>query len=520
MAVPLGCGFTDVAMAWLRRRLDSPYLWLLAILTLGALVRVWDIERRDLWLNEAYSVLYAQLPLETLVELRRQGTNPPLYHLLLRGWVGAFGTGEFALRMMSAVAGMAAVGLAYPLGCRFGDRRTGLIACALLAVSNWAICYSQEARFYALTEALAILTTLLLYDTLATRRPGRLVGYALAASAFVWVHTCAWFVLLAQAIWVGLRLRAMPADDRRRLGRWLGLAGGMVVLSFLPWLPILLDQIRTVSAGYWVPRPRWLDVGDWAQGMIAPWAPWRWLFVVVCCGIVGVALARRRTRATRSPSPHVVDRVDTTYLLLWLLLPMAVPVVWSLVGTPIFRPRYALVSQPAALVLLAGLVVRRPALCGAFLAAFVLALPRKADCPLVQEDWRAAARLIETQAAPDARIFVFRDFCYFPLRYYVDPSRSIIPVFHPDRPRGEYATLYPAGVVQERGLLDAADGPGEVWIVLSHLGLRVHGVDREALVQQLCRDGRSCRRFALERVEVLRVGSVVAADDEAGPGRQ
>ncbi|UCF32454.1 MAG: glycosyltransferase family 39 protein [Phycisphaerales bacterium] len=507
-------------MARFRPQLNSPYLWLLAILTVGALVRVWGIERYGLWLNEAYSALYAQLPLETLVELRRQGTNPPLYHLLLRAWVAAFGAGESALRMMSVVAGVAAVALAYPLGCRFGDRRTGLITCAILALSNWAIYYSQEARFYALTEAMAILTSLLLYDALAKRRPVPLVGYVLAASAFVWMHTCAWFVLLAQAIWVGLRLQAMPARERLRAGLWFGLAGGLVILSFLPWVPVLLDQISTVSKGYWVPPPRWIDLADWAQGMIAPWAPWRWPIVIVCAGVFVVAVARQRTQTVQSASPPAVDRLDRIYLLLWVFLPMVVPVIWSLIGTPIFRPRYALVSQPAALVLLAGLIIRRPAVCSALLAAFVLILPRSIDCPLVREDWRGAARLIETQAGPDARVFVFRGFCYFPLRYYLDPSRAITPVFHPEQPRTAFGRQYPPGVARTSGLLEAVSGPGEFWVVLSHLDLRVDDVDHEALVQQLCGNGRPCQRLPLERVEVLRIAPPAVEADEVHHDRE
>ena len=76
------------------RRLSSPCFWITAIVALGALVRVWNIGERDLWLDEALSVLYAGLPLDTLVELRRTGTNPPLYHIVLGWWVRAFGDGE------------------------------------------------------------------------------------------------------------------------------------------------------------------------------------------------------------------------------------------------------------------------------------------------------------------------------------------------------------------------------------------------------------------------------------------
>lgn len=506
-------------MAWFKRLLSSPYLWLTGLLALGAVLRVWNIGVRDLWLDEAFSALYAELPLETLVELRRQGTNPPLYHILLGWWVRGFGDGEQALRMMSAVAGMVVVGLGYPLGCRLGGKRTGLIACALLAVNNWAICYSQEARYYALTEALAMATTLLLYDALTTRRPGRLIAYTVVAAAFVWVHTFAWFVLLAQAVWAAMRLRAMPNDDRRyRLGVWLGMAGVAIVLAFVPWIPILADQIRTATAEYWVPPPRWIDLGNWAQGMIAPWPHLR-LALLAACALVVAAKLFHGPRGDRRQAPHAppLERVDSCYLLLWMLAPLVIPLGWSLVGTPIFQPKYAIVSQPAALILLAHLGARRSVVCatcyGAFILLSLFAMPQYADCPLVREDWRAAARLIDTHAAPDARVFVYRDYCHYPLRYYLDADRSITPVFHPDKPHSEFADLYPGPGVPFEHLLKATHGDDEVWIVLARLHRYTEHADYEALIDALCRC-RSCARHPLRGIEVLRLGSVIAAEDE------
>ena len=478
-------------------------------------MRVWNIGERDLWLDEALSVLYAGLPLDTLVELRRTGTNPPLYHIVLGWWVRAFGDGEEALRMMSAVAGMAAVGLAYPLGCRFGGRRIGLIACALLAANHWAVCYSQETRYYALIEALSMLTTLLLYDALTTGRTGRLIGYAVVSAISVWVHTFAWFVLLAQAVWVVARLRAMPSDNRRRrLIVHAGIAGGAVILLFIPWLPVLADQIRTVSAGYWIPRPGWGSVGEWARGMLAPWPGLRIPTLAACVIAVAWTMFHKSSAGRRAaPRRTGTARLDICYLFLWALIPLVLPVIWSLVGTPVFRPKYAIVTQPAVVLLLALFIARRPTLCCTLYAAFLIVF-WPAEAVLIREDWRAAARLVDEQAAKDARIFVYHDYCYFPLRYYLSADRAITPVLQPDKPHSGFADLYPDECVSPARVREAARSGDEVWVVLSHIHRDTEETDHEALIGGHCRNGTSYARHALKEVEVLCLNSAIPTDDE------
>ena len=82
---------------------------------------------------------------------------PPLYYALAWVWTQLTGTGEFGLRSLSALAGVATVPVAYLLGAELRGRRTGITAAALVAVNPMLLWYSQEARGYAL---LALLTAI------------------------------------------------------------------------------------------------------------------------------------------------------------------------------------------------------------------------------------------------------------------------------------------------------------------------------------------------------------------------
>jgi mannosyltransferase len=94
---------------------------------------------------------------------------PPLYYALAWLWTQVTGTGEFGLRSLSALAGVATVPVAYLLGAELRGRRTGLVAAALVAVNPMLLWYSQEARGYALMVLLTSLS--LLYFLRATDVP-------------------------------------------------------------------------------------------------------------------------------------------------------------------------------------------------------------------------------------------------------------------------------------------------------------------------------------------------------------
>src|SRR5437762_2932904 len=83
----------------------------LGVLTLSGLVlRLVDLDRESFWLDEAGRAAIAAQPLAAIptavsvVEL-----SPPLYHLLLHGWLRLVGDADGAVRLLSALLGAAAI---------------------------------------------------------------------------------------------------------------------------------------------------------------------------------------------------------------------------------------------------------------------------------------------------------------------------------------------------------------------------------------------------------------------------
>lgn len=449
-------------------------------LAVGTALRVWGMHRRPLWVDEAFSLLYATVDWADVIEMRRAGTNPPLYHFLLSGWVELFGTSAATVRSLSAVFAIVSIGVLYQLARRLAGRTTALIAAALLAVANLSVAYAQEARFYALTQLLALVSSLFLYDLIERQRLRDAAGYVVSAAALLWTHTFGWFVLAAQVVWLLAARRAFaPADQRRRRISLLGLASvALVVLAFAPWVPVLLQQIGEVRRGYWISEPHWLTLADVARSMLLLDRVLRWPLVALAAimilrGVIGRLWARSYQQATDSarrsaPAALRIRAPHVWGLAAWMTLPILVPFVWSKFSTPIFQVKYAIVAQAPALILFAMLLVRRPVVGVAVLALLTGIWPPNGDRGLIVEDWPQAARILTEDNTADATVFVYKDYAYFPLDYYLQDRRRIRPVYTEGQVSSCFTPYYPADAATFDDMMHhlAQSDEGEVWFVL------------------------------------------------------
>ena len=73
-----------------------------------------------LWLDEAISVDIAQLGPGGILTALRQDGHPPLYYLLLHGWMEVLGDSAGSARALSAVFSIATIPLAWFAGMRLG----------------------------------------------------------------------------------------------------------------------------------------------------------------------------------------------------------------------------------------------------------------------------------------------------------------------------------------------------------------------------------------------------------------
>jgi len=519
------------------RKADALPRWaalaLAGVIVVGAALRAWMIESRPIWVDEGLSILYATIDWTEVVDLRRSGTNPPLYHFLLSGWVKLFGTSAVAIRSLSLVFGLAALGTVFLLGRRLAGVRVAAVATGLLALGNLSVGYAQEARFYALLQFLSLLASLLLCRLMSAPRVGHAGAYALCLAALIWTHTYAWFVLAAHGVWLLAGLPSVGREQRRRLVLLSAGAVAIAVASFLPWLSVLREQVSGVRRGYWIEEPPWKLLAVCGRDLLVLERRMRWPLVTLTAVVVGWTLHARWRRPTGRSAAAIgdpvrrgghecgraaggVERIAGANLLglaAWAALPVLIPFAWSKIGTPVFQTKYAIASQAPTMLLVALLVTRRPVVGLLLLSVFTGFWPPNRDRDLVVEDWRGAAETLVKHTAEREPVFLYKDFSFFSLDHYLQGRRRVTPVFTEGLASTPFVPYYPhPAVTFERMLARIAEGEEPVmWLVLRW--------ESEARAQSVREQIRRFRRVdsvvLLERVEVLRLSLPARAPSQS-----
>ena len=201
------------------------------------------------WVDEGIAVGIASHDFADIPRILSQDGNPPLYYLLLHGWMQLFGTTEAATRALSLVFALLAVPASFWAGAAIFDRRAGALAAAGAAGSPFLTYYAQETRMYSLVVLLSILASasFALAFVRGDRRQIPLLGLWLAL--LLYTHTWGLFLTAAMAVaWLMLWRRG---DVAGRDGARLGAA---LALIYAPWLPTVVFQAANTAAP-WAERP-------------------------------------------------------------------------------------------------------------------------------------------------------------------------------------------------------------------------------------------------------------------------
>jgi uncharacterized membrane protein len=414
---------------------------LLAITMLAAVVRLGLLGHNSLWLDEAVSLNLAQRDVAGILG-NRADPHPPLYYLLLHFW-SLLSTAEFWLRLPSALAALLSIPILYRLAKDWLGGGPALLAGLLLAVSPLHVHYSQEARMYSLVALLGLCSVLLLREALKGNHPLLWLGYSAATLAGMYTHYSMLVLLLAELAFLAFLFWARPGYRSCFLQ---GLAAAtLVILGYLPWMPVLGSQAREALQLHMFQRARNLLSG---LGWEMPAGLWVALGMAVLAAM-GVLSWWLWYRGRRSSGPTLGHWAVLVVLYSFTLFSTLLPFGASL-------QRQSLVLLPYLLLAFAWAISR---LRGARWAVAIV-LVGLTLVPLgleltagPREDWRQAAALIEAQAQEGDVILLHAAYTRVPFDYYY---RGDIPQIGVDRAR------------LEEQLAQLSTRYRRAWVVLSH----------------------------------------------------
>ncbi|MFL5906597.1 MAG: glycosyltransferase family 39 protein [Solirubrobacterales bacterium] len=393
----------------------------MGVTVLAALLRFPTLAGQSYWYDEIVTVGLLKMHLGDLLSAIPDSENtPPLYYLLAWAWSQLFGTGEFALRSLSAVFGVALVPVVYLLFKELASRRVGLVASLLAAVNPFLVWYSQEARGYALLALLAAISLLLFVRALNSASSKWVVWWAVASALTLCTHYTASFLIGAEA------LLLLFAHRRHSEVRWttvgataaMAAVGGALLplaihqrgLGFTDWITTtpLFDRVKALPSDF-ISIPSKYVPGDSIVEVMK----------LVSAGLVAVGLVLFVLRAR--------DRERSGGLLmLWLgLLTAAASLALAAIGIDVLVGRNLIVLWlPAMGIVAIGLGAQRAGKVGAAAAAALgilgvaTVLVTATDTRYQRDAWdEAASKLGGSQGSP-AFVFAQGGFDGALLRYY------------------------------------------------------------------------------------------------------
>jgi mannosyltransferase len=415
-----------------QRRLP-PWWPLAALVLLAAALRLATLTEQSFWYDESFTpvhVLHAGLG-ATLKAVVHSENTPPLWYLLAWVDVRLFGDGALALRLPSALAGIATVPVVWAIGNALSGRRAALIGAAIVAVNPLFVWYSQEARAYGLFVFFAALAMLCFVRLL--REPGatRAAWFALSGALALLTHYFAVFLLIPMVLLLlrerSVRRAALPA------------AAGLAVVG-LALLPLISAQ-----GGH---GTQW--IGRWALSSRLQAIPQYFLtgysgsplghgveLLVALPILAGVVLGAWRllgSPSAASPSAASPSAASASAASpdprrgAWIALTIAAfavlaPIVLAVFGADYLAPRNLVAAMIPVSVLLAILLAAIDGTVGVLLTALVFAaflivsLDVDASPRLQRGNWRDLAKLLDREGR--SRAITTVELGAAPLEYYL-----------------------------------------------------------------------------------------------------
>jgi Predicted membrane protein len=334
--------------------------WLLLIVLVGSLLRFIGLDIQSLWNDELSSVYRSSY--STAAEVINQGVltefHPPGYHLLLFVVEQLWDDSETAVRMPSAIFGVLSIIVIFWIGARFYSRRVGLIAAMLMAVLEFPVYYSQEARCYA---ALLLFSMASMGCWMEIRQRivkqervswPWMIGYQLSSLASAYFHYFGLLLLAIQAmfiLWEVLRRRCS-------IGTLLIIYVPIGIL-YAPWLPFKMKQTSAGTA--WISMPSLGYPFEFLRFLFNRYGGLVIIFTIVYLlpfglGLIGEGKLKNLDDSQKSSTSS--DRV----LLWWLFLPLGIVLLLSWLYKPMAIHRYLIICLPAAYFLAARSIERLP----------------------------------------------------------------------------------------------------------------------------------------------------------------
>ena len=248
------------------------------VLITGAILRIYDLGNKSLWVDELLSIQSSKdiVDIKSFFAPNKINAHPPLYFLFLKIW-SFWGDGEVYLRMLSVIFGILTILATYLLGRQFFERDVSMIASFLVSISPFLLLFDREVRMYPQFVFFTVISIFFFIKALRENKNKYWIGFTFFTVLNTYTHYHAFLVVASMWLFYFIRFKTYKYLWKKAL-----LSQFVIGLCFSLLTPSFLFHLNRYSAmggeptrfptvfGLWI-KPLYLFFSYSIGQTVLPW---------------------------------------------------------------------------------------------------------------------------------------------------------------------------------------------------------------------------------------------------------
>ena len=205
----------------------------------------------DIWTDEGFSLKMVKHSYSEMVNLTASDVHPPLYYFILKFFMDLFGNCISPIYIGKLVSVVPFILLfvisATKIRKQWGNYVSGLFSVCMIGMSH-LIRYGVEIRMYSWGMLFITMAFLFSYDIMKRGIKRDWIFFVLFSLMASYTH---YFACIAAGFPYVILFVYFCIKDRKKI-KFCIFATVVTIIGYLPWLSILLQQMKKVSDNYWI----------------------------------------------------------------------------------------------------------------------------------------------------------------------------------------------------------------------------------------------------------------------------
>lgn len=322
---------------------------LILILFLSFFLRVYKLDSKPVWYDEAVSISNAEKPLSSYLFSPRINYKP-VYFFLLNIWISVFGENAFNLRFFSLIWGVSSILLIYELAKAMFNNEVGWISAFLLGISVFHIFNCQQIRHFSLLVFLALASVICFLKFIRKNKIPYLIMLTIANILVINTHPYGFCVIIFEVFFAIFFLRG------NLLRHWF--FSQLILSLFVAWYLFLPNKAYLKETIWWIQKPNLnslietFNTFSWGgprYGLDDFRIPEPWLALAYILSFSYLVLFLCGLQIKRKE-----DSRNILLLLLWIVMTVGMSFLLSIMNdSSVYSIKHLIIALPAFYIIIA-----------------------------------------------------------------------------------------------------------------------------------------------------------------------